>query len=227
VVHSGERSYFQVVPRGFSARTNGIWAIITPTIPAGISMYAPPLPGADRAFNGTFGAALGPTLAANTDVFFMSPGDAGVSYWTTLRWNGNAWVHVSGPYDFLLDPGQGFFVSTTAPATPRHTGPVGNTGSQTNHLIVGYNIIGISEGKLLPASTAFNSFTPVASYDSTLSDQVVILNANGSWRRLLRHPTSPSHIWYDTQNMGPTTLQLEPGRAYYYIRRGTEADLTF
>jgi autotransporter-associated beta strand protein len=228
VVHGGERTYVQVVPAGTTPGTNGVWGILSPSIPAGISMYTPPLPHSDRAFNGAMGALLGSTLANNTDVYFMSPGDAGDNFWTTLRWNGAAWVHVSGPNDFTLDPGQGLFISTSASATPRFSGAVGNRQTNQNNLVVGFNIIGLSEGKNLSARTAFESANPVAdpNFDENMSDQIVILNPNGSWRRLIRQNTTPPR-WYDTETKGETTLILEPGKAYYYIRRNSPTTVSF
>ena len=228
VVHGGERTYVQVVPAGTTPGTNGVWGILSPSIPAGISMYTPPLPHSDRAFNGAMGALLGSTLANNTDVYFMSPGDAGDNFWTTLRWNGSAWVHVSGPNDFTLDPGQGLFISTSASATPRFSGAVGNRQTNQNNLVVGFNIIGLSEGKNLSARTAFESANPVAdpNFDENQSDQIVILNSNGSWRRLIRQNTIPPR-WYDTETKGETTLTLEPGKAYYYIRRNSPTTVSF
>lgn len=103
----------------------------------------------------------------------------------------------------------------------------------TNHntIEVGFNLIGISEGKTLAASTAFESVTPYGDpgTNESLSDQVVILNSNGSWRRLIRRSNG---TWYDTANpnsAGNTTLTLEPGKAYYYIRRSNngQANLSF
>ena len=123
-----------------------------------------------------------------------------------------------------LNPGQGFFVSNpSGTASPRMAGPVGNIGTNANALAVGYNIIGISEGKNLAASSAFESASPVSSYDEEQADQVVMMNANGSWRRLIRINGS----WYDTATKSSTSLTLTPGQAYYYIRRSTETSVDF
>jgi hypothetical protein len=128
-----------------------------------------------------------------------------------------------------MDPGQGFFISNPGgDAFPVITGPVGNDGSSHNTLQPDFNIIGLSEGKAFTAGTAFSASTmdpePVGSYNDEAADQVVLLDSNGTWRRLIRRP---SGIWYDTVTRGSSSLILMPGQAYYYIRRGSESTVSF
>jgi hypothetical protein len=227
---SGERTYFQVVPRGMARGTNGVWGILAPSIPTGFSFFAPPLP-TDLDFGGTLGDLLINALPANTYVYIMTPGN-NASWTTLLRNNDGDWVHTAGPALSTLSPGQGMFINRPSGTTaPVFSGPVGNTGVRTNTVVEGFNLIGLSEGKSLPASTAFESANPYADpgANESLSDQVVIQNANGSWRRLIRRPDG---TWYDTNNPNSpanTSLTLEPGKAYYYIRRSNngQGTLTF
>jgi hypothetical protein len=161
----------------------------------------------------------------------MTPGN-NASWTTLLRNNDGDWVHTAGPALSTLSPGQGMFINRPSGTTaPVFSGPVGNTGVRTNTVVEGFNLIGLSEGKSLPASTAFESANPYADpgANESLSDQVVIQNANGSWRRLIRRPDG---TWYDTNNPNSpanTSLTLEPGKAYYYIRRSNngQGTLTF
>lgn len=67
----------------------------------------------------------------------------------------------------------------------------------------------------------------VGSFDEEAADQVVLMNGDGSWRRLIRRADG---TWYDTSrpnNRDETNLILLPGQAYYYIRRGSGAELNF
>jgi len=228
VVASGSARYYQVVPAGMSRTDRGVWGIVRPTYPTGYSFQSPPLV-SDRMFDGEMGATLSEVLPQNTMIYIMNPGDN--PSWTILRRNGDAlWVidGTSTEYTTPLPAGQGFMVSRpSGTESPTFSGPVGNDGSKSLNLAQGYNIIGISEGKGLAASSAFESAAPVGSYDENQADQVVIQNANGSWRRLIRRP---NNTWYDTANPNSpanTSLILTPGQSYYYIRVGAGATLDF
>ena len=230
VTASGERSYYQVVPRGMNAGTNGVWGVLSLAVPTGFSFYAPPLL-TDLDFAGELGDVLAAALPANTYAYIMTPGENAA--WTTLlRNNDGDWVHVAGPALSTLQPGQGLFINRLGGSSaPVFSGPVGNTGAEQITLEVGYNLIGLSEGKTLAASSAFESANPYgdASANESLCDQVVIQNSNGTWRRLIRRANG---TWYDTANPNSsanTSLTLEPGKAYYYIRRSNngQGTLTF
>lgn len=223
---SGRTNFVQVVPAGAAPTSNGVWGVIRPTVVGGMSMLSAPLR-SDLAFNGQFGAELAESLPENTTVSIMHSGANPT--WTILKLNGSKqWVLDSGTPQYTLDPGQAFFITNPGGTqTPAISGPVGNTGEQRLSLAVGFNLIGVSEGKNLAASGAFESAAPVGNYDDELADQVVVLNPNGSWRRLIRRPNG---TWYDTANPnsnGNTTLTLSPGQAYYYIRRNSTTDLDF
>lgn len=222
----GRTNFVQVVPAGSAPTLNGVWGVIKPTVASGISMLSPPLQ-TDGSFLGQLGEELATVLPENTYANIMHAGDDPT--WTTLRLNDSGvWVLDSGTADYTLDPGQAFFVQNPGgTVTPAISGPVGNTGGHTLTLEMGFNLVGVSEGKNLAASTAFESAAPVGNFDEELADQVVVLNANGSWRRLIRRPNG---TWYDTANpnsSGNTTLTLTPGQAYYYIRRNSSAELDF
>lgn len=228
IAHSGEKTYIQVVPSGTTPGTSGVWSVMTPTIPTGYSMQAPPIQ-SDGRFDGELGNALAAALPAGTEILVMS-GGANPS-WTTLRLTADdRWV-VDGTDDEYTTPlpaGQGYYINRPSGSDkPVFSGPVGNTGASSINLQSGYNMVGISQGKTMAASTAFESATPVGSYTASSADQVYVLNTNGSWRILTRRPNG---TWRDNAlpaNATNTTLQLTPGQSYYYIRRGDESTLSF
>jgi autotransporter-associated beta strand protein len=246
VVQSGSMRFYHVVPAGKSATERGVWGIVRPNIPSSLSYMSPPLPGTDRDFGGDFGAELFSELAQGTKVYVMVPGvgidgDLDVNGdpvdtidWIILERAQNGWERFGGGALPVLTNGQGFLVfNQGSAASPTFSGPVGNAGTNSIQIVggsvanPGYNIIGISEGRALPASTAFDGISVVGSYDANAADQVVIYQTDGSFRRLICRPDG---TWYDTgrpNNPGETDLLLMPGAAYYYIRRGGTATLEF
>lgn len=227
---NGTVNFVQVVPSGASPTLNGVWGLIKPAIVpgGGITLVSPPLQ-TDLDFQGELGAQVAASVSAGTKVMIMAPGASPT--WTELTLNGSGdWIKTSGSGGFTLNPGQAFFLQTAGgESSLRIAGEVGNNSGHQNSLTVGYNLIGISEGKTLAASSAFENANPVGdiSGDETLSDQIVIQRPNGSWRRLIRRSNG---TWYDTDNPNSgsnTSLQLSPGAAYYYIRRSSGTTLTF
>jgi hypothetical protein len=228
VVASGSARYYNVVPAGQLANSRGVWGIVRPSVPASTITYmAPPLPDteSDRDFSGNLGDVMAAALTDPDDrIFIMTPGES--PSWVELRFVGDEWIiDGGGAYDTPLAEGQGFLVVRDSGSTsPTFEGPVGNDGSRSNRLVVGYNIIGISEGRSLSAATAFENASPVGSYDEEQADQVVIINSDGSFRRLWRLGNG---TWYDTETQGATNLRLQPGQAYYYIRRDSSTTVEF
>jgi autotransporter-associated beta strand protein len=243
VVAAGSMRFYQVVPHGLSRTDRGVWGIVRPSIPANVSFMSVPLEG-NRDFGGTFGDEMAASLTtAGTKIYIMEPG-AGVDGsvdgngdpvdtldWIILERTVSGWERFGGGALPVLNAGQGFLVNNIGgSASPTFSGPVGNTGTQTITLAggtlsnPGFNIIGISEGKAVAASTAFDAISVVGSFDENQADQVVIMDP---FRRLIRRSDG---TWYDTgrpNNSGETDLKLLPGQAYYYIRRGAGADLDF
>jgi hypothetical protein len=227
---SGSRSFLQVVPEGASPTLHGVWGVIKPSVVpgGGVTLVSPPLE-TDLNFLGDLGDQMAASLSAGAKVMIMTPGVTPT--WTELMLNGSGeWIKTSGLGDYTLEPGQAFFLQTAGAETSVSiAGAVGNDHTKQNSLSVGYNLIGISEGKILSASTAFESASPVGNTNNneTLSDQVVVQRPDGSWRRLIRRSNG---TWYDTEHpnsTGNTSLLLTPGQAYYYIRRNSTTTLTF
>lgn len=221
------KRFFKVVPSGETPTSSGAWGVIKPTIKgANLTMLSAPLQ-TDLDFNGDLGAALAEVLQSGDKVFILQPG---TENFTELTLNSSAqWIHTLGPNVTALNAGQGFQVQKNAAGDTqfRVVGPAGNVGTNSNTLVVGYNIIGLSEGKDLPASTAFESASPIGNFSQEQADQVIIQNTNGSYRRLIRRPDG---TWYDTANPNSsanTSLILEPGSSYYYIRRSSNTSVTF
>lgn len=241
-VPAGSMRFYQVAPSGVSRTDRGIWGVVRPSIPAGtISYLSPPLAGSDLDFGGNFGAEMAAALTTEgTKIYIMDPGTGGPDEngdaidWIIVERTQSGWARFGGGQLPVLNAGQGFMVyNVGGSASPTFAGPVGNVGTNKIQLAGGsvanpaYNIIGLSEGKGLPASTAFDGISVVGSFDEEAADQVVLMNGDGSWRRLIRRADG---TWYDTSrpnNRDETNLILLPGQAYYYIRRGSGAELNF
>ena len=241
-VPAGSMRFYQVAPSGVSRTDRGIWGVVRPNIPAAtISYLSSPLAGSDLDFDGDFGDQLAAALTAEgTKIYIMDPGTGGPDEnndpidWIIVERTESGWARFGGGQLPVLNPGQGLMVfNVGGAASPTFSGPVGNLGTNKIQLAGGsianpaYNIIGISEGKGLPASTAFDGISVVGSFDEEAADQVVLMDSDGSWRRLIRRADG---TWYDTgrpNSRDETNLILLPGQAYYYIRRGSGAELSF
>jgi hypothetical protein len=223
LVATAATRYFQVVPEGMAPGAQGVWGVVSPSLASDFHLLSPPLVG-DRLFNGAMGAALAAALPEGAQVHLMTPGASPT--WQTLELVSGAWRTDPGGalYTTALGAGQGFFVQGGSGATPTFTGPVGNVGTGKVTLAVGYNLLGLSEGRALTVNQAFSSITPVADFDEDAADQVILQNSDGSWRRLMRLPTG---VWYDLSTGEASSISLTPGQAYYYIRRTTPTTLDF
>ncbi len=220
---SGNMRFYQVVPQGQSRTDRGVWGVVRTPITSGIALQAPPLVG-DRRFDGALGASLAATVPAGSKVHIMTDPTPN---WQTLQLTGGGqWLTSPGGvvYSTPLGDGQAYFIEGASGTTPVFKGPVGNDGSSSQALEIGFNLISVSEGKGLSVTTAFSSANPVGNSDEALADQVILQNSNGSWRRLVRLPTG---VWYDMSTPGTASLTLMPGQAYYYIRRNSDTTVTF
>ena len=221
---AGSTRIYKVVVAGSGSPANLLhaWGVSKPTIKGStMTLLSPPLESdLDFGVGGQLGAELAEVLEPGDKIQILTPG---TTSFTTLELNGSGqWI---GSVT-TLNPGQGFFVekASAGDVTVRMTGQVGNDGASQNTLKVGYNVIGLSEGKNLAASSAFESADPEENYNGELADQVILQNSDGSWRRLIRRPPG---VWYDTTTRANTTLQLTPGQAYYYLRRAGDATVSF
>lgn len=192
----------------------------TPTcaieLPAGTSLFCPPLP-----TTGQLDGALGQQLAGAVDkIILLLPGTTNAVH-LHLDLN-RAWVDESNvPYRRPLEPGQGLVVTrqAKAPAPLVFTGEVAAAQTKTITIAEGVNLIGFPGGRPVAMATFFESprtGRPVASFDETEADTMAFLNADGSWRRLLR---LTDQAWYDAHTLTNTTLVLQPGQAIYYQRQ--------
>ena len=226
---AGSMIFYQVVPQGATRTDRGVWGVVKPTLGA-FSMLAPPV-SSDRRFDGAFGAALADAVPVGTLVHIMTPG-VNPSWGTTLRRNAiKQWMIDPGgvvPYSTPLADGAAFFGEGASGSIPVFAGAVGNAGTNDITLSEGYNLVGLSEGKALSASTAFSassmSADPVGSGNEALADQIILQNSNGSWRRLVRVSTG---VWIDMSTGQQASVTLMPGQAYYYLRRDGSSTVNF
>jgi hypothetical protein len=152
--------------------------------------------------------------------------------WTTLCLVTGRWCTVSGAgATNVLNPGQGVMLIRNGVGSVRPTfvGPVGNYGTSTNHLVEGFNLIGLSEGRYvtLIGGIGWTNGAPVGSFDETQADQIVIVEPDYQWRRYIY---APDGFWYDAQTYNRAyNVYLPPAGAYYYERRSGAGtlDITF
>jgi hypothetical protein len=226
---SGGMRFYQVVPQGQARTDRGVWGVVRPTIPSALFMMAPPLVG-DRSFadDGALGRAFTSAVPVGSRIHFAT--NATPDWMTLELMAGGVWRTDPGIAEYAtpLNPGQAFFIEGASATTPNFSGPVGNVNTQTLSLTVGANLVGLSEGKSLAASTAFSAASmnpdPVGNYNEDAADQLVIQHSDGSWRRLIRQPGG---TWYDMETRTTTTVALNPGEAAYYIRRSNSSSVAF
>ncbi len=226
VAAAGSMRFYQVVPQGQTRTDRGVWGVVRQAIPSDAHLMSPPIVG-DRSFadDGEFGQALAAAVSEGTQIHIAIDS---VPNWITLEESGGVWRTDPLPAEYTtpLAAGQAFYIQGASGTTPVFSGPVGNTGARSVALATGYNLIGVSEGKGLAASTAFESASPLGDNNEDLADMIVIQHANGTWRRLVRQ-TTPSARWYDMTAKGAASVILMPGEAYYYLRRGGATSVGF
>ena len=234
------KRFYRLALTGDSPGTNGLWGVIRKDVRASdYTLIAPPLR-TDQRFDGGLGAMLAGPLSGNDD----GPGGAGDEVvvlngdgsWRTLYLDSaKVWRESNGDAStYVLAPGQGFMVRRSAPSIARLTfsGAVGNDATQTNRIREGWNIIGLSEGKTLQVKNALATASPVGGTSEEVSDQLVIQNADGSWRRLMYVQGWGAPYdgnWFDLSAFQIATNVLDPGAAYYYYRQpaGGDTDLEY
>lgn len=235
------RRYYQVVYAGQDPQTDGTWGAIRLTAAgAGYTPMAPPLR-LDRRFDGEFGAALAAVLQGNNGG--LGSGADGVhvlqadGIWQSLYLDAaGVWRETTtgAASSYALPAGTGFWLAR-AGATPvqiAFTGPVGNDGTQTNRLVTDWNLIGLSEGRDLPLVQTLASAQPTGGARAATSDQLVIRNPDGTWRRLM-YANGWGGVyagkWFDLSSFEivSTNEILAPGAACYYLRRGSATNVRF
>ncbi|HMP75716.1 MAG TPA: autotransporter-associated beta strand repeat-containing protein [Kiritimatiellia bacterium] len=240
VAASGSQRYFEVVLEGQSPKSNGVWAIIKPTIPQGYSTLAAPVDyGTNLSFAGAFGDRLAGALDGNAtegdsdEVFILNANGSYSNIWLNAS---KVWVTKlpgNPPATHALQPGQGFVVKRLGAATSAEfIGPVGNQAIHTNAIPAGdgsntpgFAILSLSQGKYLPISTAFAAGNvvssgggPAGSIEFNKADVIYIPQTDGSYKPLQRHPNG---TWFDLTTFTTSSERFTPGKAYWYHRTPT------
>ena len=230
------QQYYQVSYENRAPETNRFWGVIRKNIAPGFTMLAPPVR-TDRRFDGELGKMLAESLtgSASADgdkVFIMTEGGG----WRTLWLDASkTWREQDGqPSACVLPEGQGLYVLRSVPASTKVTfrGPVGNDGTGSVTLQPGFNLIGLSEGWKLPLKATLATANPQGGAWEEEADQLVIQNANGSWRFLMfvtNWGAPYDGNWFDltTYQIVNPSETLDPGAAYYYLRRGPRSNVEF
>jgi hypothetical protein len=233
------RRFYKLVLAGDTPDTNQVWGVIRRDVNPGFTLISPPVR-TDRRFDGEMGAALAETLQGHDggigsgadEVYVLQANGS----WRTLYVDASGtWREANGAASaYEIPAGQGLWVARRTPASARitFTGPVGNDGTRTNRLVSGWNLIGLSEGKDLPLKATFAAAQPVGAAVEENADQIVIQKPDGSWRRLIYVQGWGAPYdgnWFDLSSFQvvPTNEVLQPGQAYYYLRRGAATDVKF
>jgi len=232
--------FYQLAVSSDSPAGSGIWGVIKPEAKAGLTLMSPPLR-TDRRFDGKMGEELAASLTGDDGGVGDGQGDEVYILQENGTWRmlyldrQGVWRESNGSASaYTLPAGAGFFVLRNSPSNVRvtFTGPVGNDGTQTNRLRTGWNVLGLSEGPVLPVKSTFTSAAPRAGSSEDDADLLVIQNADGSWRRMMYVTGWGAPYdgnWFDLQTFAIVTNTLEPGAAYYYYRQpaGGSTDVKF
>ena len=233
------RKYYRVVLAGDAPDARNVWAVIRRDVKPGYTLVAPPVR-TDRRFDGEMGAALAEQLhgsnggiGSGADEVYVLQSDGS---WRTLYLDAaKTWREADGAASsYELPAGLGVWVSrkTGSPARITFTGPVGNDGTQSVPLNEGYNLIGLSEGKDLPLAETLATAGPTGGASEDMADELVIQQADGSWRFLMyvtNWGVPFDGQWFDlgSYEIVPTNEVINPGAAFYYLRRGGQTQVEF
>lgn len=218
----------------------GAWGVIRREMPpATASLMSAPLRLADRRFAGRMGATLAECLEGSDE----GPGTGGAEVylldesgaWVLLYLDSEGvWRDVGGAAaNAELAPGQGFWVVRNGTETVKATfaGCVGTVGEDSLVLNAGYNLVGIAEGVMTSLAETLGRVAAQAGTSRETADCVILSN-HGGWRTLMfieGAGEGGSAAWVDAQTSTPigANEQLEPGSAFYYLRRGEPTELVF
>lgn len=228
--------YYQVSYEDRSPETNSFWGVIRKDIAPGFTMLSPAVR-TDRRFDGELGEMLAESLtgSASADgdkVFIMTEGAGWRMLWLDAD---KLWREQDGQRSACMLPeGQGLYVLRANPSSTRVTfrGPVGNDGTRSTALQPGFNLIGLSEGWKLPLKATLAGANPHGGAWEEEADQLVIQRPDGSWQFLMfvtNWGAPYDGNWFDlgAGEVVAPGVTLEPGQAYYYLRRGEETNVEF
>jgi len=233
------RRYYQVAFSGHEPAVSNFWALIRTDAKPGYTLVSPPVL-TDRRFDGELGRMLAEPLNGNdggvgsgADEVFIYQADGS---WRTLYLDASkTWREADGiASTYELPAGSGLWISRKSGTAARltFTGPVGNAGTNAVALQPGFNLIGLSEGKDLPLEQTLADAGPQAGATEETADQLVIQKADGSWRFLMfvtNWGAPYDGHWFDlnASAVAPAMEKMEPGAAYYYLRRGSATEISF
>ncbi len=232
--------FYRLTFAGETPDRQGVWGVLRQEIPpSATSLMSVPLRLADRRFAGRMGAALAECLEGSDE----GPGTGGAEVylfdedggWVLLYLDAEGvWRDVGGaPTDAELAPGQGFWVARSGAETVKATfaGRLGTLGEEAVELHEGYNLVGVAEGVAVSLQEALGRVAAEAGTSMETSDCVMLPMADG-WRTLMFLEGAGAEggaAWVDvdTRAVVGADEQLEPGSAFYYLRRGEPTELAF
>ena len=234
------RRFYRLTLAGESPDHQGVWGVLRREIPpAATSLMSVPLRLADRRFAGRMGAALAECLEGSDE----GPGTGGAEVylfdeaggWVQLYLDtAGVWRDVGGtPTDAELAPGQGFWVVRSGSETVKATfaGRVGTVGEDSVVLHTGYNLVGVAEGVAVSKPEALGRVAAQAGTSLETADSVILADADG-WRTLMflegaGEENGAAWVDVETSRVVGANERLEPGSAFFYLRRGQPTELAF
>ncbi|HMP76083.1 MAG TPA: hypothetical protein PKE12_07300 [Kiritimatiellia bacterium] len=229
VASGGSMRFYQVVPQGMTRTDRGVWGVVRPSVPSTFHLMSPPLVSTlSFADGGSFGQALSLAVPVGAKVHIAT--DATPSWLTLVKQSGGTWrtVPANTEYTTPLNAGQAFYLEGASGSSPAFTGAVRSDGTQSYSLGTGINPVGIAEGRPISLAATFSTSTmsspPVGNDNEDLADILVVQHADGTWRRIVRLENG---TWWDMRSRGATTVNLQPGEALFYVRRGGSSSVSF
>lgn len=214
----------------------GVWRANKKTLPAQYFTLTAPAVQTDR----NFGGEMGRELAASLTGHAAGLGDRvhvleANGTWRVLWLDENKVWREGGdnsPSSYVLPPGRAFFVErpSALPVNVTFAGKVGNEGTNSITMLPGWNLISLSEGKQATPEATFLGGAPIGGPTEDNADQIFLLNADGSWTRLMRVQgwgAPYDGTWFNMTTFQIHTSPLMPGEAYYYLRQSGNMTVDF
>ena len=225
----GVRYYYRVRAQGtdWTGENSGVAGIYRLSIPAGYSMVGAPLITGNRSLaDGGEWAQIFYGLADGSQISVIGAD----GNWKIATRGGGTWV---GADVVTPQAGQGFYIFNSGGSAHAvvFAGELGNDNRTTATINPGassssgrWNMLALSEGRTVSLASALASEkftgTPAGSSDENACDLVVLRNADGSWRRVMR---TGSGTWLDLSTGQAPAVNVNPGSALLYYRYGSDA----
>jgi hypothetical protein len=233
--------FYQIGLRGGGPVSNGIWGVVRRDAAAdAYSLLGAPLRG-DGRLDGELGRALsavlsgddgGPTDGVGDELYFLEADGA----WRVVYLDrSRVWREADGKASALeVGAGRGWLLRRNAARAARATfsGPVGNDLTRQVTVRPGWNLLSISEGRLLRLADVFAVHAggaPVGGITEAQADQIIAWDGAGQahWLMYAQGWGAPyDGQWVDLATFEIPDVWLTPGQGLYYYRQPGGGNMT-